>query len=286
MCNEYLLRGGIPETPHPPYIARMAQPSLFLSHGAPDLALSDVPARAFLRELGGRLARPDAIVIMSAHHEANGVAVRAPARFRTWHDFGNFGAELFALRYAPPGDPALGDDVLGLLDAAGLAPRRDPSDLIDHGAWVPLMQIFPEADVPVVMVSIDPRRDSRWHEAMGRTLAPLRDRNILLVGSGSISHNLHAVFAPGAKDRSSAERFTAWLEEAIREGRRDDLLDAMRVAPEAGRNHPTDEHLLPLFFAYGASGGATGRRLHHSYTWDVLAMDAYAFGEDGFPDRA
>jgi len=262
-----------------PYIAVMTQPALFLSHGAPDLAVSDVTARTFLRELGARLERPDAIVIMSAHHEAGGVAVRAPARFRTWHDFGDFGAELHALRYDAPGDPALGEEVVRLLDAAGLQPRRDPGDLIDHGAWVPLLQLFPAADIPIVMVSIDPSRDSRWHEAVGRALAPLRGRNILLVGSGSISHNLRAVFTPGNKDRVWVEGFTDWLEGAIREGRREDVLDTMREAPDAARNHPTDEHLLPLFFAYGAGGGESGRRLHHSYTWDVLAMDAYAFGE-------
>lgn len=257
----------------------MTQPALFLSHGAPDLAVSDVPARAFLRDFGATLARPDAIVIMSAHHEADGVAVRAPSRFRTWHDFGNFGADLYALRYEPPGAPALGEEVFHLLEGAGLVPRRDPGDLIDHGAWVPLMQLFPAADIPVVMVSIDPRRDSRWHERVGRALAPLRSRNILLIGSGSISHNLRAVFTPGAKDRAWVEGFTGWLEAAIREGRSEDLLDAMQAAPDAARNHPTDEHLLPLFFAHGAGNGAAGRRLHHSYTWDVLAMDAYAFGE-------
>lgn len=258
----------------------MTQPSLFISHGAPDLAISDVPARAFLRDLGGRLEKPDAIVIMSAHHEADGVVVRAPARFRTWHDFGNFGAELFALSYEPPGNPALGEEVFRLLDAAGLSPRRDPGDLIDHGAWVPLMQMFPAADIPIVMVSIDPRRDSHWHEGVGRALAVLRERNILLIGSGSISHNLRAVFTPGGKDLDWVEDFTGWLEGVIGVGRREALLETMREAPEAARNHPTDEHLLPLFFAYGAGGSAAGRRLHHSYTWEVLAMDAYAFGED------
>lgn len=256
----------------------MTQPALFLSHGAPDLALSESPARLFLDQLGGTLTRPDAIVIASAHHEARGVTVRAPARFRTWHDFGNFDRRLFEMRYEPPGAVDLADDVMARLAEAGLAPTRDDTDLIDHGAWVPLSRIFPEADVPVVMVSIDPTRDSRWHEAVGRALAPLRERNILLIGSGSISHNLRAVFTPGAgDDRAWVEGFTAWLETAIRTGERAALLDAMAKAPEAGRNHPTDEHLLPLFFAYGAGGSGSGRRLHHSYTYDVLAMDAYAF---------
>lgn len=261
----------------------MTQPSLFLSHGAPDLAFADAPARDFLASLGGKLPRPDAIVIASAHHEAEGVAVRAPARFKTWHDFGDFDRRLFDLRYEPPGASAIAERAMRLLDEAGLAPRRDDSDLIDHGAWVPLSLLFPDADIPVVMVSIDPRRDSRWHERIGRALAPLRDDNVLIIGSGSISHNLRAIFAsrPG-EDKAWVEAFTGWLEAAIRTGDRERLLAAMSEAPGAVRNHPTDEHLLPLFFAFGAGGaGATGRRLHHSYTHEILAMDAYAFGDAG-----
>lgn len=256
------------------------QPALFVSHGAPDLALSDAPARAFLESLGPRLERPDAIVIASAHHEARGGPhVRAPARFRTWHDFGNFDRRLLDMRYEPRGDMALADEVAELLSGAGMSPVRDDSELLDHGAWVPLSLLFPETDVPLVAVSIDPAQDSRWHERIGRALAPLRERNVLLMGSGSISHNLGAVFAtrPG-QDRAWVEGFTSWLEEAIRTGDRERLLSAMAEAPDAARNHPTDEHLLPLFFAAGA-GGARGARLHHSYTYDVLAMDIYAFGE-------
>lgn len=257
----------------------MTRPALFISHGAPDLALSDAPARRFLEELGRTLPRPDAIVIASAHHETRGVAVRAPARFRTWHDFGNFDPRLFEMRYEPTSEEALADEVFALLAKAGLEPRKDSDDRIDHGAWVPLSLIFPDAEVPVVMVSIDPSRDSRWHEAVGKALAPLRARNILLIGSGSISHNLRAVFTgrPG-DDRSWADAFTTWLDDIITSGDRTALLDTMQKAPEAARNHPTDEHLLPLFFAYGAGGSGRGRRLHHSYTYEVLAMDAYAFG--------
>ena len=257
----------------------MTQPSLFISHGAPDLALSDSPARHFLEQLGGALARPDAIVIASAHHEARGVAVRAPARFRTWHDFGNFDPRLFEMRYEPPGATALADEIVAMLAAVGLNPRREASDLIDHGAWVPLSLMFPAADVPVVMVSIDPSRDSHWHARIGAALAPLRERNVLLIGSGSISHNLRAIFSarPGA-DRAWIEDFTDWLEDTIRAGDGPALLDAMAEAPEAQRNHPTDEHLLPLFFAFGAGSRAPGRRLHHSYTHDLLAMASAGIG--------
>ncbi|MGZ8346994.1 MAG: DODA-type extradiol aromatic ring-opening family dioxygenase [Allosphingosinicella sp.] len=265
----------------------MTQPSLFISHGAPDLALSGAPARRFLEALGPSLERPDAIVIASAHDEAEGVVVRAPARFRTWHDFGDFDRRLFAMRYEPTGAPEVAAEAMHWLDAAGLGPRQGAGDRLDHGAWVPLSLMFPDADVPVVTVSIDPRRDSRWHEQVGRALAPLRSHNVLILGSGSISHNLRAVFTgPPGQDRAWVDGFTDWLESAIRDGDRERLLDAMREAPAAARNHPSDEHLLPLFFAAGAGGAdAPGRRLHHSYTYDVLAMDAYAFGEPEDFDR-
>jgi len=255
----------------------ITQPALFISHGAPDLAIADVAAHHFLRGLGERLERPDAIVIVSAHHESRRLSVRAPERFVTWHDFGNFDPKLYQLRYEPPGDESLAETVHALLADAGLDPARDPSDRIDHGAWVPLSLVFPDADIPVVMVSIDPARDALWHYRIGRALAPLRDRNILLIGSGSISHNLREVFRPTSADRAWVDAFTTWLEEKVRSGDAEALLSAMKEAPQAVRNHPTDEHLLPFYFALGAGGGQ-GTRIHQSYTWGILAMDAYAFG--------
>jgi 4,5-DOPA dioxygenase extradiol len=264
------------------------QPSLFLSHGAPDLALKDGDAHRFLRELGRRLERPEAIVIASAHHEAaGGPLVRAPERFATWHDFGAFDRRLFGLRYEPPGAPALADEVRTLLAGAGFNAGQDPDGRIDHGAWVPLSLLFPEADIPLVMVSTDPAQDSLWHHRIGLALAPLRRRNVLLIGSGSISHNLRAVFSPASGEgRQWVEEFTAWLETKVRDGDRERLLSAMEAAPSAERNHPTDEHLLPFFFALGAGGAdAAGARLHHSFTYDVLAMDAYAFGEPALLQR-
>ena len=257
----------------------MTQPALFISHGAPDLAIRDEPATRFVRELGRKLARPDAIVVASAHDEATGVVVRAPARFHTWHDFGNFDRRLFEMRYEPEGAAEIADEAFRLLGEAGLAPTRSESAQLDHGAWVPLSMIFPDADIPLVTISIDPRRGPEWHEAVGRALAPLRERNILVVGSGSISHNLHEVFAGKGEDRQWVDAFTTWLAERTEAGDRDALLAVMRDAPEALRNHPTDEHLLPFFVASGAGGGKPGRRLHHSYTYEVLAMDAYAFGD-------
>jgi 4,5-DOPA dioxygenase extradiol len=258
----------------------MIQPSLFLSHGAPDLALKDSPARAFLAELGTRLKRPDAIVIASAHDERPGPRVRAPAAFRTWHDFGGFDRRLGEMRYEPPGAAAVATEVEARLLAAGLDAVGDPDPRLDHGAWVPLSLLFPAADVPLTTVSIDPGRDERWHARVGAALAPLRQRNVLVIGSGSISHNLGEVFRPAGGDVAWAEAFTAWLADAAARDDRAALLDALSSAPEAASNHPTAEHFLPFFVALGAGGeDAVAARLHHSYTYDALAMDAYAFGE-------
>lgn len=257
----------------------MRQPAFFLSHGAPDLALGDSPARRFLERLGPSLERPRAILVASAPDEADGVVVRAPARFETWHDFGNFDRRLFDVRYEPVGAGDVAVEAMRLLGAAGLAPRTSSDVRLDHGAWVPLSLMFPVADVPLASVSINPRDDAAWHEAVGRALAPLRDGGVLVVGSGSISHNLHEVFAGSRDDRTWVEAFTAWLEARVATRDRGALLAAMRDAPAALRNHPTDEHLLPFYVALGAGGGEPGRRLHHSYTYDVLAMDVYAWGD-------
>lgn len=257
----------------------MVQPSLFISHGAPDLALRDGPAHRFLRLLGQSLARPDAILIVSAHDTGRGVTVRAPRRFRTWHDFGRFDPRLFDMRYEPTGASAVAQEAARLLQEAGLQPETSEDDRLDHGAWVPLSLMFPAADIPLAVVSIDPAQGGEWHHGVGRAVAPLRDRNVLIIGSGSISHNLHEVFRPAASgDRRWVEDFTTWLAERTERGDRAALLDTMRSAPAAMRNHPTDEHLLPFFVALGSGGEDGGRRLHHSYTYDVLAMDVYAFG--------
>lgn len=259
----------------------MTQPALFISHGAPDLALVDGPAHRALRRIGAELQRPDAILIVSAHHEASRPSLRAPSRFQTWHDFGrSFSPRLFEMRYEPLGAPALAAQARQLLEEAGLQPVEDHSPLLDHGAWVPLSLLFPAADVPVAALSIEPRRDAAWHYALGAAIAPLRARNVLVIGSGSVSHNLHEVFRGAAGDRRWVESFTSWLEAKVRAGDRDALLAAMDHAPDAARNHPTDEHLLPFYVAMGAGGpDAFGARLHHSFTYGVLAMDIYAFAE-------
>lgn len=260
-------------------------PALFISHGSPMLAIQDSPARRFLLELGKSLPRPEAIVVFSAHWEsAGGPAVSFAEHPDTIHDFGGFPPALFEIEYPAPGHPELAGKLAGLLERAGHAVRRSPARGLDHGAWVPLRLMYPEADIPVVQVSILRGGTPAEHEALGRALSELRDQRVLVIGSGSLTHNLHEFRGQGidAPVQAWAAEFTAWMHDRLNgpldEDRRRALLGYRRSAPHAERNHPTDEHLLPLFAAMGAAGEhARGERLHGSVEYGVLAMDVYAF---------
>lgn len=255
-------------------------PAIFVSHGSPTLVLDDVPARDFLKGLGADLPRPHAIVAVSAHYETTGVRVNTSARPRVIHDFYGFPKALYEMRYDAPGDPELAADIVSRLKQAGLDAEGDAEWGFDHGTWVPLTLMYPDADIPVVAVSVDPEAGPEHHRRLGAALAPLRDDGVLILGSGAFTHNL-AELRRGERAEVEApdwvERFVDWTAAAIAEGRSDDLVHYRERAPEAARNHPTEEHFLPLFAAMGAGGGK-GRRLHASTTFSVLAMDAYAFG--------
>ncbi len=250
-------------------------PALFLSHGAPTLATEPSVTADFLGELGGALARPTAIVIVSAHWDTARPAVTGAGRPPTIHDFGGFGPELHAMGYPAPGAPALAAEIAELLTAAVDAERG-----FDHGVWVPLSRLYPNADVPTVAVSLQSRLGPAHHLALGQALRPLRERNVLIVGSGSLTHNLREFFgrAPVGPGETYAAEFAEWIAAAVERGDVEALLDYRRRAPHAERAHPTDEHLLPLFVALGAgSPGVAGSRIHHAMDAGVLAMDAYRF---------
>jgi 4,5-DOPA dioxygenase extradiol len=258
-----------------------ALPALFVSHGAPTLVLDDVPARRFLTGLGPTLGRPEAVVVLSAHWGTAQPTVGAGATFETIHDFYGFPEQLFRLRYPASGAPALAAEIAERLDAAGLAPRCDERRGLDHGAWVPLMLMWPDADVPVVPVSIQPERNAAHHWRIGEALRPLRDRNILILASGAATHNLGAYFRQGTSDTVPewVSGFTDWLADRIAAADTAALLGFEQTAPYAAANHPTTEHLLPLFAALGAgTPGHPGQRIHASLDHGVLAMDAYSFG--------
>ena len=172
-----------------------AMPTLFLSHGGPNIVVSDTPTRAYLKGLAARLPRPRAIVVMSAHFETGGVAVVTDPRPEMIYDFRGFEPELYEMVYPAPGAPELAGEVLTLLAAAGLDPEPLAQRGYDHGTWTPLLLAYPEADIPIVQVSIDPARDAAWHFGVGRALATLRQTGVLVIGSGHITHNLGAFFA-------------------------------------------------------------------------------------------
>lgn len=257
-------------------------PALFVSHGAPNLILQSNAARDFLAGLAASLPRPKAIVSVSAHFMAPRPTVVADPAPGMIYDFGGFEPELYEMVYPAPGDPALAEDVAGRLVAAGFGPAVASKRGFDHGTWVPLKLAFPEADIPVVQLSVEPRRDPRHHFELGRALAGLGDEGVLVFASGSLTHNLHEVFGLGgmqALDAASpawVSDFAAWIADRVAAGDVEALLDYRRLAPHAARNHPTDEHLLPLFVALGA-GGEAGVRIHDSRNYGVLAMDAYSF---------
>lgn len=257
---------------------------LFISHGAPDIVLRDLPARRFLASLADRLPSPSAILAVSAHFETDHPAVVADPAPGMIYDFGGFDPRLNEIVYPAPGSEALARDVARLLRGEELDPVIVDRRGYDHGSWIPLMLMFPSADIPVVQLSVQPRRDPAHHLAVGRALAPLRGDNVLIVSTGAITHNLREVFrhirAPSDEPTPPwVTAFLEWIGDRTAAGDIAALVDYRRSAPFAVENHPTDEHLLPFFVALGAAGeGAQGRRIHHSVDYAVQAMDSYVFG--------
>jgi 4,5-DOPA dioxygenase extradiol len=261
-------------------------PLLFVSHGAPLFAIEPGLAGPRLAELGRELPRPDAIVILSPHWMTRGeVNVTASTAPQTIHDFGSFPDELYQLRYPAPGAPILAAHIVKLLQAAGWTSRLDHQRGLDHGAWVPLMYLAPDADIPVVQVSMPARLDTHQAWKLGEALKPLRDMNVLIVASGSLTHNLYEFRGATREGADYVKAFAAWTAQTLRAGQTDQLLDYRQQAPSAERAHPTDEHFLPLLIALGAAGERYDTRvLEGGVSYGVLAMDSYLFSsknEDG-----
>lgn len=256
-------------------------PALFISHGSPMLALEDSPAHRFLLELGKILPRPKAIIVVSAHWESmRGLAVSLASHPETIHDFGGFPQALFEIEYPAPGAPETAERAAASLEQAGFGVKRSVTRGLDHGAWVPLRLMYPDADIPAAQVSLRRGGSPAEHERMGNALESLRDDGVLLIGSGSLTHNLYE-FHGGRIDAAVpgwVNEFGEWMHARLQNSQRESLLDYRAQAPFAARNHPTEEHLLPLFVAMGAAGErAQAERLHASYEYGVLAMDMYAF---------
>ena len=252
-------------------------PVLFLSHGSPMLPFEEIPARDFMAGLGARLPRPEAILCISAHWETPAPAVSTVREPETIHDFYGFPEALYRIAYKAPGAPALAERTQALLNAAGLPTSTDASRGLDHGAWNPLLLAYPKADVPVTQLSIQAHLDPAHHAKVGRALQALRREGVLVLASGGAVHNLRQFHVDREKPAPWALSFEAWLADRIAAGDEKALLSYRQDRPDGRQAHPRDEHLLPLFVALGAGGGAAGRPLHRSFAHGSLAMDAFAW---------
>lgn len=258
--------------------------SLFISHGAPDLVLHDTAAKRFLATAATTTGRPKGIVMASAHFETDRPTVVFDEAPEMIYDFGGFDPKLREIVYPAPGSAALAARVSRLLDDAHLTHDRLEKRGFDHGVWVPLSLIYPDAAIPVVQISVQPARDAAHHFDVGRALMSLADDDVLVIGSGALTHNLGALFSQNGilhrRDSDEVEwarAFADWVADKVAEGDVDNLVAYRQNAPFAVENHPTEEHLLPLFVALGAAGGREGERLHRSTEFAILAMDAFAF---------
>lgn len=259
----------------------MSLPTLFVPHGAPTFALNPGAAGAALSHLGATLPRPRAIVMISAHWDTAVPTVGSAAELETIHDFWGFPEALYAMRYPARGDAAMAGEVAAAIAAAGLPVAVDPSRGLDHGAWVPLRLMYPAADLPVVPLSLQSAGGPEHAWRLGSALAPLIDAGYLIIGSGSITHNLRdyqLARAQGGRIPDYVPRFADWFAAQAESGNPASLLDYRAGSPDGARAHPSEEHLLPFFVALGAAGpAAQARRLHASIDDFVIAMDAYAF---------
>ena len=257
-------------------------PTLFLSHGSPMHAIAPGEAGRVWAALGQTL-KPRAVLVASAHWETAVPMVTGSPKPQTIHDFGGFPAELYEIQYPARGAPELAEEIVGLLKQAGITAGIDGCRGLDHGAWVPLRHMFPVADVPIVQISVQPERGTAHHVELGRALAPLAADNVLIVGSGHATHNLRDFFSAraGSSPLTYARDFADWLHTRLLSRDIDALVRYRDAAPSAERAHPTEEHFLPLFVAWGAAGdGARAERIVEGLEAGALSMDSYAFHAD------
>jgi 4,5-DOPA dioxygenase extradiol len=256
----------------------MRMPVLFLSHGSPMVLIEPSPHRDFLTGLAATLPRPTAILSVTAHWTTPDVRVSETAKPRTFRDFGGFPDELYRVDYLAPGHPELAAKAHALLTAAGFRSSLADRKVLDHGTWIPLALAWPEADVPVVEMSVQPGHDARHHLAVGRALTPLREQGVMIVGSGSLTHNLRD-FSQMPLDMpfGYADLFAEWLTEKIVAGDCDAVAE-WQHAPFADRAHPTDEHFLPLPVAMGAGNGR-GRRIFEGSDGPALRLDCFVWDD-------
>jgi 4,5-DOPA dioxygenase extradiol len=254
---------------------------LFISHGAPTFALEPGLLGARLRALAPALDRVRAVLVISPHWQAPALAITAAAHPQTLHDFGGFPAPLYGLSYPAPGAPEVAHEVRRLLEQAGEVVALDERRGLDHGAWVPMMHLRPQADRPVLQLAIPFAMDAAAAIRLGQALAPIRQLGVAVMGSGSLTHNLMEFRGPNVPEQPYVRDFARWMRERVSARDAAALVDYRRRAPGAERAHPTDEHLLPLHVAFGASSASDSLEvLETEVRFGMLSMESYAWGLD------
>lgn len=254
-------------------------PVFFISHGAPTFALEPGTLGARLQAIGKDLSGVAAVLVVSPHWQTDGVRVMANTAPATLHDFGGFPPPLYELQYPARGHLQFAVEAGRLLADAGFEVTLDDQRGLDHGAWVPLMHLRPAADIPVFQVSMPHTLDAAGALNLGRALAPLRQRGVLIIGSGSMTHNLYEFRQSAGGEAAYAREFATWVRQTVLADATGTLADYRRQAPHAARAHPSEEHFLPLLVAVGANGGASAAHvIADEITYGVLSMESYAWG--------
>jgi 4,5-DOPA dioxygenase extradiol len=254
-------------------------PVFFISHGAPTFALEPGLLGPQLTALGAQLRDAKAVLVVSPHWQTRDVRVQTTAAPETVHDFGGFPAALYELQYPAPGDPRLAQETVQRLVEAGYTASVDERRGFDHGAWVPLRHLLPDAKLPVFQVSMPVSLDAAEALRLGEALAPLREQGVVIVGSGSLTHNLYEFRQSAAGEAAYAQEFTRWTRQAVVARDTKQLVSYRVNAPHAERAHPTDEHYLPLLVALGASKAEeTARVIDGGITYGVISMESYVWG--------
>lgn len=258
-------------------ISQNTLPSLFISHGSPSMMLSENEARDSIRQLGEHFQTPKAIVIISAHWIDDPVSITDADDLSTIHDFGGFARELYEMEYPAKGDRKLSQRIAELLQQQGIMARLDPARGLDHGAWIPLMIMYPKAEIPVIQVSLAAGSLEQL-VTLGKALAPLRSEGVLVIGSGGSVHNLRAMNKSGTTQQWVRD-FEEWLRLSIEGNQFENLREADKFPPSFRQAHPDIDHYVPIIVAWAAGDASQpGKRLHHSLDFGNLGISHYAFG--------
>ncbi len=253
--------------------------TLFISHGAPTLAIEPGLTGKLLGELGASLPKPSAILVVSAHWDTRYAKVSTAPKPETIHDFGGFPKQMCDIQYPANGAAALAQQTASLLKNAGIAVELDANRGPDHGAWVPLMLMYPEADIPVTQLSIQSGLTTAHHYAMGQAISQLQAENVLIICSGAITHNLHDFFTQqrDAKPLAYVHEFSEWIVQKIEQNDIEALLNYRKTSQYVVKAHPSEDHLMPFFVSLGAGAGQPVKRYTPEDTFGILAMDVYVW---------